>query len=542
MKSVSKETREKIDRLFRGGSFWSRVLASSEEQVELLHEIGFSGEAGAIPEIACLLVDASDPVFRAAGEAAHRLLQTLAPVELAGLDQRIRMIGASDRGLDHGWRKLRSSGLRRFGSIEFAASLFGLASFHNDGYVREAAVNGLSALDDGQELPFLLIRLNDWVTPVREAAAQAVSARLRPEYAAHFLRNLRLVLRLQACGRTNRALVDSVCELLRKPECREVLQSGMKSGDRSLRWASFQLAAGAEQSVRSIIVKAALTDTDSVARAWAVRRFLPEVAATELPSVAIPMLSDRFMPVRRDALWALATKCPALATEALKRGLLDRHVGIREVARHFLSADAGFDVHHFYLEAMEAGDASTLGAVIRGLGETGKAEDAARVVPFLEAPKPQVRRAAVYAVGKLNAEPFGAKLIRLLADETPGVSREALKALTPKARHQSLEELWRLFTLEQRVFVRRNVLMLILYFGKWQKLPPILLACADKDVRLAGLAQAALRDWLRNYNRSFAEPTRTDFEKIQDALKQAEDRLPHRAALEIRACLKDYFP
>jgi hypothetical protein len=84
--------------------------------------------------------------------------------------------------------------------------------------------------------------------------------------------------------------------------------------------------------------------------------------------------------------------------------------------------------------------------------------------------------------------------------------------------------------------------MLILYFGKWQKLPPILLACADKDVRLAGLAQAALRDWLRNYNRSFAEPTRTDFEKIQDALTQAEDRLPHRAALEIRACLKDYFP
>ncbi len=44
MKSVSKETRGKIDRLFRGGSFWSRVLASSEEQVELLNEIGFSGE------------------------------------------------------------------------------------------------------------------------------------------------------------------------------------------------------------------------------------------------------------------------------------------------------------------------------------------------------------------------------------------------------------------------------------------------------------------------------------------------------------------
>jgi HEAT repeat protein len=542
MKSVSIETREKIDRLFHGGSFWSRVLASSEEQVELLHEIGFSGEAGAIPEIACLLVDASGPVFRTAVEAVHRLLQTLAPFDLVGLDQRIRMISGSDRGLDHGWRKLRPTGLRRFDSSEFAASLFGLASFHNDGYVREAAVNSLSALQDGQELPFLLIRLNDWVSPVRDAAARAVSARLLPEYAAHFLRNLRLVLRLQACGRTNRALVDLVCVLLRKPECREALQSGIKSGDRSLRRASFQLAAGAEQSVRAVIVKAALTDTDSVARAWAVRRFLPEVAANELPSVAIPMLTDRFMPVRRDALWALATKCPDLAVEPLKHAMLDRHVGMREVARHFLSADSMFDVRRFYLEALEVGESAPLGASIRGLGETGKAEDAALVLPFLGAPKPSIRRAAVYAVGKLNAEPFGEQLIKLLADEMPGVSREALKALTPKAKHQSLGKLWKLFASEQMVFVRRNAFILILFFGKWQKLPPILLACADKDVRLSGLAQNALRDWLRNYNRSFAEPTRADFEKIEAALAQTETKLPDRAAQEIRACLKDYFP
>jgi HEAT repeat protein len=542
MKSVSKGTREKIDRLFHGGSFWSRLLAKSEEQVELLHDIGFSGEPGAIPEITCLLVDASGPAFRAAVEAVHRLQQTMAPFELASLDQRIRMIGASGRGLDHGWRKLRPSGLRRFETSEFAASLLGLASFHNDGYVREAAVNSLSALDDGQELPFLLIRLNDWVVPVRDAAARAISARLRPEYATHFLRNLRLVLRLQACGRTNRALVDSVCELLRKPECREVLQSGMKSGDRALRRASFQLAAGAEQSVRAVIVKAALTDQDSVARAWAVRRFLPDVAANELPSVAIPMLCDRFMPVRRDALWALATKCPELATEPLKRALVDRHVGMREVARHFLSGDAMLDVRHFYLEAMEAGEARTLAAVICGLGEAGKPADASLVVPFFTAPEPGIRRAAVYAVGKLNAEPFGARLIRLLADEMPGVSREALKALTATARHQPLEELWRLFTSEQRVFVRRNALMLILHFGKWQKLTPILLACADNDVRLSGLAQNALRDWLRNYNRSFAEPTRADFEKIQDALARTEANLPCGAAKQIRACLKDYFP
>src|SRR5258705_1703623 len=123
MKGVTKETREKLDRLFRGGSFWSRVLASSEEQADLLQDIGYSGESGAIPEIALLLVDASGRVGRAAVETAHRLLLTLAPFDLVSFDQRMRAIGASGRGLDHKWRKLRPSDLRRFASSEFAASL-----------------------------------------------------------------------------------------------------------------------------------------------------------------------------------------------------------------------------------------------------------------------------------------------------------------------------------------------------------------------------------------------------------------------------------
>jgi HEAT repeat protein len=278
-----------------------------------------------------------------------------------------------------------------------------------------------------------------------------------------------------------------------------------------------------------------------VARAWAVRRFLPEVVAEELPSIAAPMLADRFMPVRRDALWALATKCPEFAVEPLKRALLDNHVGMREVARHFLGADVGFDVRQFYLDAVKRQEVKTLAAAIRGLGETGKPEDTGIVSTFLKAPEPRFRRAATYAVGKLDAEHFVAQLTQLLVDEMPGVSREAFKALLPKARQQSLDDYWKLFTNDQRIFVRRNALALMLRFSKWERLPPLLLAFADEDKRFSGLASNALQAWSRNYNSSFAEPTRTDFERIQDALNRIEKNLPYGVAAEIRACLKIYF-
>src|SRR5437867_5563042 len=116
MKAISQQTWEKIHRL-GGRNFWSRVFGSSEEQVELLRDIGLSGEAAAIPESAWLLVDLSGPIWRA-GVDVHRLLETLSPLNLAALDQRIREVGSCDREVDRRWRKLRPSGLSRFASSE----------------------------------------------------------------------------------------------------------------------------------------------------------------------------------------------------------------------------------------------------------------------------------------------------------------------------------------------------------------------------------------------------------------------------------------
>ena len=206
-----------------------------------------------------------------------------------------------------------------------------------------------------------------------------------------------------------------------------------------------------------------------------------------------------------------------------------------------MTAASGFDVRQFYLDALERREAKTVVAAIRGLGETGKPEDARLMLAFLCAPEPRLRRAAAYAIGKLDAEHFFSQLMQTLADEMPGVSREAMKKLLPKARHQPLDEYWKVFANDERAFVRRSALALMLRFGKWERLPPLLLACADEDESLADFAQNALRAWSRNYNSSFAEPTRIDFDRIQEALHRAEKSLPRGTAAEIRACLNIYF-
>ncbi len=260
-------------------------------------------------------------------EEIHQIISELPPLDLATLDQRVRgsWTGYSYYKL-HNWQSLRPSDVGRLTQSKFAVSLVGLASSHHSGYVREAAVEELAAQRTGKELPFLLIRLNDWVSQVRDIAAKAVRARVEPTYAVHFLANISLVFRLQSCGRVDKQFVDEICGLLKRAECKEVLQVGMASKDKAIRRISFQLAAEADPSTRTTIIRAVMTDPDPVARSWAVRHFLPDMTPDEVPNVIEPMLKDRYMPVRRDALWAIATKRPDLAAHPLRSALLDNHV------------------------------------------------------------------------------------------------------------------------------------------------------------------------------------------------------------------------
>lgn len=481
--------------------------------------------------------------FVATTDAAefHELISQLSPLDLAALDQRVRGVHSYGYYVSQQWHNLRPSDVVRLAKSEFAVSLLGLTSFHYSGYVRQSSVQHLALQRNGNELPFLLIRLNDWVPQVRDAAYEAVRLRLESTYAVHFLANIALVLRLQRCGRVDRSFVDEVCALLKHSECKNVLQGGMSSTDKTIRRISFQLAAEADPSTRTAIIRAMMTEPDAVARSWAVRHFLPDVTPDDLPGVVEPMLSDRYMPVRRDALWAVATKRPELAAEPLRRALLDSHISMRETARQFLIVAGIADVRSFYIEAVERGAETQRFAAVCGLGETGKASDTSLLSAFLCSPLPKLRRAAVYALGKLDVDGNLTKLTGFLSDVKASVSREALKALLPKARQVSLDELERLLLDGVNFYIRRNALTIILNTEKWRKLPALLNACADDDAKIVELATKGMRGWFASYNRSFAEPTRADFERIQSVLTKVESKLPHWAAAELRDCLKAYF-
>ena len=169
------------------------------------------------------------------------------------------------------WRRIQPAQLLRLKVADSeAGAVFGLLSLSPNGHLREAAVRELEKVKDGAEVPFLLIRLNDWVQPVRDASRRAVLDRFRAVRFSAFFDQLESVFRLEQCHREDHAvIVAAVMQSIVAKDADEHLCAALKSGSRFVRRRTYSHAMIAEGANTPRIVRLALASEDGVLRIWA---------------------------------------------------------------------------------------------------------------------------------------------------------------------------------------------------------------------------------------------------------------------------------
>lgn len=416
------------------------------------------------------------------------------------------------------------------------ADVLGLASMHPNGHVREAAAHELDGVDTGGELAYLLVRLNDWVERVRRRARVAVQRRLTPEYAPHLVRNLWLAERLAACGRDDHAPLLAEIRAFLRGAARVALSDGTGSSDLWVRRTCYAMLLDPPSADVPEIVRRALADQDNLTRLRGLRRAEALLAPAQLGEALPSLLADPFAPVRREALRLWIEHAPESAEDALRMALLDRHPSLRDMARRELRARGIGGFAEVYRAALYRVPA----AALAGLGETGSADDAPYVEPFLSAGSAGVRRAAVMTMAQLAPEPAVPHFVRALADENRGVSKAARIALAPRAGRVGSAALWELVTEGGAEHVRRNALLLIAALGKWESIGWLLRACALEEDGVTRDAAALVRRWKDRFNRSGVQPAGDQLDRAKQALEAAAPKLRHGLAPELRFLMKDF--
>ncbi|SDN25791.1 HEAT repeat domain-containing protein [Actinacidiphila guanduensis] len=297
-----------------------------------------------------------------------------------------------------------------------------LAAMEADGRVREAAVDALASASGPLSAALLAVRAADHVPEVRRKAAAALVARTAPDEVAAVVGVLLRTARrhgAQVLGDTYRA---ALCE----PSARRAVRALAAAADPPVRRYGVELALDLGAYVRGDLLRTALYDRDQVCRRLCAQRLL------ELdPGQAERLLRARGAGVRELAVVALSADVPATR---LLGPLADRARMVRAQARWKLyqREEPPAEVYRTQLRRAVKRDAPArlLAGLATGLGECGDAADAAQLARLLPDPRPQVRRAAAGAVGRL-AKPY--ELVPLLGplanDPDPGVAREVFEAL-----------------------------------------------------------------------------------------------------------------
>lgn len=541
MKRLSQKTSELIRELYADQSFWGKLIGRQDPPLWAFDEIASSDEALAIPHLTTFLLNGRSDVREATARAIGRLLTNVPSSEFVQLDEACRNDWSYETSASSVWRRLKPTEVNQFWRLPNAVAVVGVTSCHGSGFVRDAAVNELANISDGSELPFLLVRLNDWVGVVRESAATALLHRIRPDYATHFFRHLRLVFRLRSCGRSqHEEIVTSVTDLLQEPSAAPILREGILSNDRWLRRESFRMATGAKSAQSTALLKEMLSDADPIMRLWAARNVLARLNEAELQPLLSGLVHDRFMPVRCEALNLLAQRATSDASNALGDALLDIHPSVRSLARHWIrSQQPEFDFASVYRQSLGKGSPMPQRAAILGLGETGVPADAAAALPLLDAPFVSTRKAAIRTLAALDGDRYANQFITALTDEHPGISNEATRALASRAG-LLIEQLLSLFRAELHPHVRKNLFKLLTNQPFWARGIFLFEALRDRDEHIVESGRRALRDWLTRSRNMASAPNRNELQQLRDALKGSAGMLATHEVQELEFCLKTY--
>lgn len=523
MKRLSDETFQLIQQLYQPPTWLKNLWGKQETPFSLLERIEKSAEPLAIPNLLSFAIRERNEYTLAAARTIHNLLGRHSVKDLALLDEHTRICSPY---FFHfwAWNDIQPDDLENLSHFQdFQVSILGVGSFHNNGFVREKAVKELSDIFTGKELPYLLIRLNDWVPNVQEIAFAAVAARLRSDYAAYFVDCLALVVWLSKRNRIDQgSMVGSIEELLKTESSYPALLNGLNSQDRYIRRACFRIAFDANAMDRTAIIERGSKDKDILIRLWSVQKVKGIKEAEKITYLLGIFRHDPYMPVRREALRIYIEKFPEQALDQLRLALLDSHFLMRDEARYQIKKRYAMDFAAFYRNSLAQGN--EICSAISGLGETGSVSDESFILPYVHHPLTRIRRVSIKALEKINPIANTDLFLQVLFDPSASVSREAANALKTSKHFVNSQRLWNDLERASQPHVKANLLFLIADLPKWESIFYLIKAASSDNEFVSTIAYQKISYWQSHFNGSFIPPTASQKTNLLRLL--ADDKNP----------------
>lgn len=400
------------------------------------------------------------------------------------------------------------------------------ASCHASGHVRERAVRRLATRQDGRELPFLLVRLNDWVPQVRAVASDALARRIALTRVDAWVGVLPAVCALRDKGRADHtALCYAVENLIVGADGDGAWRHASTAQPRAVRRALVALACRHPRSLPPRRLSL-LSDDDPVVALGVARAIV-----TRTPDAVDALTAGWAAPhaaVRRVVFARLVHHTPdADALIAAAAIAADR--GLRALARHEWRR-RGVEARARYRSALAQATGPERFALLRALADVAEKDDAPLLRPLLADASVRARLLAVTVLARWEA----LSLAPMLDDPSPKVVWAAGRALRPEARLLDVEWLRARIASAPRP-TALAALRIAMGLSPWRALAIAARAAVhDDDV----IAERAARLFARGAWCLFVAPRADEATDVRAALAAGRSRLEPRSVAAVEDSLR----
>lgn len=406
-----------------------------------------------------------------------------------------------DRALRSPW--LTPRGARRLVSHEpaIAVELLGISTMSADGFTRQTALELLAQLGHARAVPYVLLRLGDWVEPVRESALAALRVLLggaSPEVVDALLDHHRLIQRLPCVERADlRGVHAEILIFLRSSAARAKVTMGLSRVDPTRRRFCFAVLGDTVLS-DEWLTRMALSDHDPGVRRWLARRVAarPEAASKDIIE---RLLGDPSASVATAMIRSLPRTLLLEHVEAFRGCVLADARPTRQAARFALRDVDGFDAAAAARTKLDGSPARCVrSGWVATLGEVGVAGDAPRVAMLLASDRARVREAALSALGRLSPGEAIQSAAAKLRDASGRVRRAAVAILVRSPRDEWRHSVAKVLQ-DGTAPARAAAIAVLATLPAWEPMPYLLDGVLDDDELVRLRSWQNIDAWQRRY-------------------------------------------
>lgn len=409
-----------------------------------------------------------------------------------------------------------------------------LGTFVSNGYFRQSCMEQLAGKEG--TLPFFILRMNDWVLPIRESAFLLAQQRLNECGTYELFFSCPMIEKVKISGRRNS---DDICFLEQQAE-QMMNQNLCQMTEEEIDKIHFY-----EPVVKNSVYRF-INRHKTLARNQ-MERLLQLEKTGYGKRLLLSGIFHHYGYDREKAKEYLASKSAEVryytliyryeteqdAWDGMENMLLDPSKRIREYAVYILRKRKGLDVTAYYRNELDRQVSPT---AILGIGENGTNKETEIIRPFLEYEDVKIKKAALIAYSKLE-QASGAEIYwKFLLDSNLLFVRAAYRIIRKYDILYDASRLYEIFEQKRETPAGEYFFNLLVVKASWKRMPYLLKLYCDERIPEKWYGRIKMEKLLSG--NLFAKISSQQAQEIRDVLERNKERIPQVMEKEILFALK----